>query len=148
MQNDEIDILGTLTSQTETLATKPLEHYNATPKKVTNEDNKVLYQSREVKHFTQAKDYYMAHYEDICRKVSCCIKSQLGWSDLTLMRDIIVALSTMGWEKLIQENKPLQEIDRLVTRFKIPLESYANTTMVNTLNPLRQQLCILVNKTL
>jgi len=137
MQNDEIDILGALSSllktlrETETLATKPLEQwstYSATLKKLTNKDNKVFYQSQEVKHFTQVKDYYMAHYEDICRKVSNCIKSRLGWSDLTLMSDIIVVLSTMGWEKLIQENNPLHKIDRLVTRFKIPLESTGCTT--------------------
>ena len=58
MQNDEIDILETLTSllktlhETETLATKPLEQwstsYSATLKKFTNEDNKVCYQSQEV----------------------------------------------------------------------------------------------------
>ena len=137
MQNDEIDILGALTSllktlcETETLTSKPLEQwstYSATLKKFTNEDNKVLYQSQEVKHFTQVKEYYLTHYEDVCRKVSDCIKSRLGWSDLTLMRDIIVILNTLGWEKLIQEHSPLHEIDRLVTRFKIPLESAGCTT--------------------
>ena len=46
------------------------------------------------------------------------------------MRDIIV-LNTLGWEKLIQENSPLHEIDRLVTRFKIPLESAGCTEEIH-----------------
>ena len=69
------------------------------------------------------KECFSNHYADVCKKVSDCIKSRLGWSDLTLMRDIIVILNTLGWEKLIQEKSPLLEIDRLVIRFKIPLES-------------------------
>ena len=137
MQNDEKDILGALMNllktlrETENLASKPLEQwstYSPTLKKFTNEDNKVLYQSKKVKYFTQVKEHYLTHYEDVCRKVSDCIKSILGWSDLTLMRDIIVVLNTLGWERLIQENSPLHEIDRLVTRFKIPLESAGCTT--------------------
>ena len=65
MQNDEIDILGALTSllktlrETETPVTKPLKQwstYSGTLKKLTNADNKVFYQSQEVKHFTQVKD--------------------------------------------------------------------------------------------
>jgi len=69
------------------------------------------------------KEYFSNHYADVCKKVGGCIKSRLGWSDLTLMRDIRVILNTLGWEKLIQEKSPLLEIDRLVIRFKIPLES-------------------------
>ena len=45
------------------------------------------------------------------------------------MRDIILVLSTMGWEKLIQENNPLQEIRRQASnKFKIPLEGTGCTT--------------------
>ena len=131
MQDDEIDILGALTSllktlrETETLASKPLSQwsiYAATLKKFTNEGERVVYQSQEVKLYRQAVEYYLSHYEDICQRVSDCIKSRLGWSDLQLMRDIILVLSTQGWEKLVRENHTLEEINRLVTRFKIPLQ--------------------------
>ena len=44
------------------------------------------------------------------------------------MRDIIVVLSTQGWEKLLKENNPLHKVDRLVTRFKIPLEGAGSKT--------------------
>ena len=102
MQNDEIDILGALTSllktlrETETLASKPLAQwstYSATLKRFTKKDSKELYQSQEVKHFTQAEEYYLAHYDDVCKRVSDCIKTRLDWLDLQLMRDIIVVLS-------------------------------------------------------
>ena len=111
MQNNKIDILGALTSllktlrETETLASKPLEQwptYSLTFKRFTKEGDKVLYQFQEVKHFTQIKKN---HYADVCKKVNDGIKSRLGWSDLTLMKDIIVILNTLGWEKLIQEKK-------------------------------------------
>ena len=45
----------------------------------------------------------------------------MEWSDLQLKRDIISVLATQGWEKLLEENDPLECIDRLVTRFTIPL---------------------------
>ena len=117
--------------ETETLASKPLTQwstYSVTLKRFTKEDSKELYQSQEVKHFTQAEEYYLAHYDNVCKRVSDCIKARLGWSDLQLMRDIIVVLSTQGWEKLLKENNPLHEVDRLVTRFKIPLEGAGSKT--------------------
>ena len=39
------------------------------------------------------------------------------------MRDIIFALATQGWQKAVDENDNLEAIDRLVTRFTIPLQS-------------------------
>ena len=38
------------------------------------------------------------------------------------MREIIVVLNTQGWEKLLEENNPLDEVLRLVVRFKVPLQ--------------------------
>ena len=43
------------------------------------------------------------HHENICKKVSERIKARLGWSDLQLMRDILLVLNTQGWEKLRNE---------------------------------------------
>ena len=40
-----------------------------------------------------------------------------------MMRDIISILSTHGWEKLIEENDPMDAITRLSSRFKLPLEN-------------------------
>ena len=61
-------------------------------------------------------------YEEYCSSVSQCIKSRLSCSDLQLMRDIIVILSSHGWEKLIDEHNDMAAIDRLVERFASPLE--------------------------
>ena len=46
----------------------------------------------------------------------------MEWTDFELMRDVIVVLNTLGWEKLLENNNPLDEILRLVTRFKVSLE--------------------------
>ena len=80
------------------------------------------YQAQKMKCYVIADEYYGAHYKDYRKNVMQCIKSCLEWSDLELMRDIIVVLNTLGWEKLLKENNPLDEILRLVTRFKVPLE--------------------------
>ena len=39
------------------------------------------------------------------------------------MRDVILFLSSHGWEKLIEDDDDLSAIDRLVERFVTPLES-------------------------
>ena len=82
----------------------------------------MLYQSQEVKSYGQAEEYCLAHHEDICKRVSECIKARLGWSDLQLMRDILLILNTQGWEKLIKEKYHLEELLQLISRFKIPLD--------------------------
>ena len=38
------------------------------------------------------------------------------------LRDILLVLNTQGWEKLIKEKYHLEELLRLISRFKIPLE--------------------------
>ncbi len=50
---------------------------------------------------------------------------------MQLMRDIIVFLSSHGWEKLVEEGDDLSAIDRLVERFATPLQSAeANTDVI------------------
>lgn len=48
----------------------------------------------------------------------------MEWSDKQVMRDIISTciLATQGWEKIVEEQEPLDFADRLVERFTIPLE--------------------------
>ena len=142
MQSDEVDILGALTcllktlKETDKLATKPLEEwptYAATLQKCTEEDSSTLYQCQQLKNYSEALSYYSSKYEEYCSSVSQCIKSRLSWSDLQLMRDIIVVLSSHGWEKLIDEHSDMAAIDRLVERFAYPLEgAQANTDVIKT----------------
>jgi len=72
----------------------------------------MLYQSQEVKSYGQAEEYCISNHEDICKIVSECIKARLGWSDLQLMRDMV--LNTQGWEKLRNEEHDLQELLQLI----------------------------------
>ena len=131
MQDDEVDIVAALTSllktlhEMETLSSKPLTQwptYSATKKNYQGKREKMLYQSQEVKSYGQAEKYCLAHHEDICKRVSECIKARLGWSDLQLMRNVLLILNTQGWEKLIKEKYHLEELLQLISRFKIPLE--------------------------
>ena len=50
---------------------------------------------------------------------------QLAWSDLQIIRDVILVLASQGWEKLLNEDDEstaaTQAIVRLGTRFKSPL---------------------------
>ena len=137
MQSEEIDIVAALTSllktlrEMEKLASKPITQwatYSATCAKFVTEGSgsastsEYYYQAQKVKYYVNANEYFVAHYKDYCKGVSQCIKSRLEWSDLELMRDIIVVLNTQGWEKLLEENNPLDEVLRLVVRFKVPLQ--------------------------
>ena len=65
--------------------------------------------------------------------MTSCIRARLAWSDLDLIRDIIFMLATQGWQKVLDEETPLDSreessenpmnaIDRLVEHFKVPLE--------------------------
>ena len=141
MQSDKIDIVAALTSllktlrEMEKLASKPLSQwatYSTTCAKFVKEGSgsttEYYYQVQKVKCYVTADEYFVAHYKDYCKGVSQCIKSRLEWSDLELTRDIIVVLNTQGWEKLLEESNPLDEVLRLVTRFKVPLpEAEAET---------------------
>ena len=129
LQNDDIDILGALTcllktlAESEKLSQKTLEHwptYATTLKKCILENKKHVYQSQELKKFSQATSYFEDHYGEYCSTISECVKSRLSWSDLEMMRDIIFTSSTSGWEKAIEEESDLQAVDRLVEKFSIP----------------------------
>ena len=134
MQVDEIDILGALTSlmktikETDKLKSRPLKEwptYAALKKKLKREDGKIEYQAQELRPFKVGDSYYTEHYQDYCSKVTGCIKSRLSWSDLDLVRDIVVILSTHGWEKIREESEeePAKDsITRVAERFRVPLE--------------------------
>lgn len=86
MQNDEIDILGTLTGilktlkETNKLASKPLDQwptYAATIRKITDtEDDGKVYQCQELKCFSAAVSLYSAKYGDYASRVASA--SSLG----------------------------------------------------------------------
>ncbi len=139
MQSDEVDILGALTGllktlkETDKLASKPLEQwptYTATLRKCTDEEGHTEYQCQRLKRYSEVQSYYSSNYEDYCCRVSQCIKSRLSWSDLQLMRDIIVMLSSQGWEKLLEEENDLAAIHRLIERFATPLQGAGADTDV------------------
>ena len=131
MQSDELDILGALNSllrmvkETEKLSSLSLSKwpmYSATLKKISDEAGKKVYQCQELKRFSEAEQYYLRNSEVFCRDVSACLRSRMEWSDSRVIRDIISVLATQGWEKLLEENDPMEGIDRLVTRFTLPLQ--------------------------
>ena len=142
MQCDKVNILGALSSllitlkETENLPVKPLSQwttYAAMLKKCTEEDGHTVYQCQQLKKYAEAQEYYSSKYMEYCRNVSWCIKSRLNWSDLQLMRDISFALSTHGWEKLVEEGSDMASIDKLAERFATPLEAaLADTDTIKT----------------
>ena len=130
MQHDDLDILSVLTSllqsvkEIEKLSTMPLSKwstYLAVLGKCNESDSVTAYQSQGLKKFVEAKMYFEENYKVYCSKVSDCLKSRLAWSDLQMLRDVILVLATQGWEKLHQESDNLDAIDRLVTHFSFPL---------------------------
>ena len=132
LQYDQLDIIAALSSilrtvkETEKLSSTPLDQwatFAATLKKCTSEDGNTIYQCQELKSFASAKAYYETHCVEYCTKVTQCIRSRLAWSDLQLLRDIIFALSSQGWEKAVDEGDKLEAIDRLSERFRTPLEA-------------------------
>ena len=85
MQNDEVDIVAALTGliktlcEMETLSSKPFTQwptYSATKRKFSKQDDKMMYQSQEVKYSSiflntpQAEEYCVTHHEDICKNVN------------------------------------------------------------------------------
>ena len=146
MQSHSLDILGALTSllrtvkETDNLSSKALSQwqtYSATVKKIVEEEGESEYQNQELKKYSEAKSYYETNSPQYCLKVTSCIKSRLEWSDMGLIRDIIVMLGTQGWQKLLDDEQvtapqvddvwvpqvnPMDAIDRLVEHFKVPLE--------------------------
>ena len=130
MQHDDLDILSVLTSllrsvkEIEKLSSTSLDKwstYAATLVKCTEKDGAIIYQSQDLKGFVEAKTYFSRNYKEYCSKVSDCLKSRLAWSDLQMLRDVILVLATQGWQKLRDENDSLEAIDRLVEHFSFPL---------------------------
>ena len=65
-------------------------------------DGKRVYQLQVLSNYDQAKDYYNTHHQEHCTSVTSCLKSRLAWSDLQLIRDVILVLATHGWEKVLE----------------------------------------------
>ena len=131
LQSNELDILAALTNllrtvkETDKLSSLPLAQwpmYSATLKKVEDENGKKIYQSQQLKWFSEAQDYYTRHCEKFCEAVNNCLRSRTEWSDQQVIRDIISILATQGWQKIVEEDISLESVDRLVTRFTVPLE--------------------------
>ena len=131
MQSDELDILAAFTSllrtikEMEKLKSLPLEQwpvYAATLKSIKEENGKKVYQCQEVKQFDEAVSYYTKNHEEFCTQVSECLRSRVEWSDQEVIRDIISVLAVQGWEKILQEETPLEFVSRLVDRFAAPLQ--------------------------
>ena len=131
MQSDELDILAALTSllrtlkETDKLSSLPLAQwplYSATMKKLEEENGKKGYQLQELKKFSEAEQYYTRHHGEFCTKIRECQRTRMAWSDQQVMRDVIIVLASQGWEKLLEEDVPLDSLDRLVERFAVPLQ--------------------------
>ena len=130
MQSDDLDILAVLSSflrsvkEIDKLSSSSLERwptYVSTLLKCVETDGAVAYQSQKLKSFLEAKRYFESMYKAYCAKVSDCLKSRLSWSDLEMLRDIILVLATQGWQKLLDEDDRLDSVDRLVEHFSYPL---------------------------
>ena len=127
MQSDDLAVLCSFlrsVKEIDKLSSSSLERwptYAATLSKCSETDGAVAYQSQKLKGFSEAKRYFESMYKVYCTKVSNCLKSRLSWSNLQMLRDIILVLATQGWEKLVDEDDTLDTIDRLVEHFSYPL---------------------------
>ena len=127
LQNDEIDILEALTGVLRTLKeidkllTKPVGQW-ATYKNVLQRCEDEVYQLQQLKGFTSATQYFENNGATYCRNVSDCVKSRLKWSDVDMMRSMIAVLNPQGWEKLMNDDDSLDEINIIIQKFEIPLK--------------------------
>ena len=89
MQNDEIDILGALTSilrmlkEVDKLTSTSIDQwpvFSSTVKKIVDNGETVTYQCQELQQFSTVRTYYTNHYQEY--SITDCIKSRLAWSDL------------------------------------------------------------------
>ena len=78
--------------------------------------------AQQLKNFDAAETHFENHHVEYCTLIKDNIKSRLAWSDLQCLRDIIFILATQGWQKALDENNPLEAVDRLVQQFTIPLQ--------------------------
>ena len=120
------------------LSTAPLSlwpTYSAVLAKIEKENDEMVYQCQTLKNFHQAKNLFVSYYKEYCSSITACLRSRLQWSDLDLIRDVIITLENQGWNKLMddiesyltavgEENPhPAAPIDRLGERFEQPLVS-------------------------
>ena len=123
MQQDNLDILAALTGlvksvkELEKLESLPLQQwatYVSTVRKCSKEGENTIYQAQQLKNFDAAETHFENHHVEYCTLIKNNIKSRLAWSDLQCLRDIIFILATQGWQKALDENDPLEAVDRLV----------------------------------
>ena len=132
LQHDSLDILGAFTSLLRTiqeldkLSSKSLKHwhtYSTTCKSVTTDDDKKFYQQQ---CYSEAEQYFTANFEEYCKSV---IRSRLRWTDVEFVRDVILFLTTQGWQKLDEQSGSSEGYDDAIvrlyicTKFTIPLEA-------------------------
>ena len=48
------------------------------------------------------------HYHEYCTPVTDCLKLQLQWTDLQMIKDAILVLATHGWQKTVDEEETSQ----------------------------------------
>ena len=142
MQEDSLDVLGAFTSLVRTvkevnkLSFKPLEQWRTYCTTLTKLSDGNSYQCQELRNLSQAKSFYESKHDEFCSSsVTAGMKARLAWSDLRVIRDVISVLATQGWQKSLDEEDcesdnedtekmdPLEPIQRLGVRFKVPLES-------------------------
>lgn len=141
MQEDDLDVLGAFTSLLRTvkevnkLSSKPLEQWRTYCTTLTKLSDGNWYQYQELRNLSQAKSFYENKHNEFCTSVTACMKGGLAWSDLRVIRDVISVLATQGWQKSLDEEDcesdnedtekvdPLEPMERLAVRFRIPLES-------------------------
>uniref|UniRef100_A0A1X7UIX0 Uncharacterized protein n=1 Tax=Amphimedon queenslandica TaxID=400682 RepID=A0A1X7UIX0_AMPQE len=70
----------------------------------------MVYQCQELKKYPGGLRYFQNHRKEYCTKVIECIHLRLAWSDLELMRDIVIVLGTQWWEKAVEENDSMEAI--------------------------------------
>ena len=75
-----------------------------------------------MKRFDTARTYFENHHVEYCSLISNSIISRLAWSNFQCLRDVIFVLATQGWQKALDEEGPLEAVDRLVQQFTIPLQ--------------------------
>ena len=136
LQQDSLDILGAFSSLLHTmqelkkLSSKRFEQwpsYSSVVKSITQKGCNKVYQQQILTHFDAAQQHLTSHCEEYCTAVLSCLRSRLEWTDLEFIRDVILFLVTQGWQKLLDEEIEanegyVQAINRLISKFKVPLE--------------------------
>lgn len=141
MQADDLDILAALDcliralKEINKLHSMPLSEwptYSTTINRIQlDEEGEYTYQGQVLSCFSAAQTHYDTFYQEYCQAIIEKIRVRLSWSDLQLLHDIIFVLATQGWQKVWEDYEAiasergstlLKPIDRLIDRFKFPLE--------------------------